>query len=105
MFIDCKPPFLDSFQSEWYLQYYNDHIRLLVMLGGMYLYVHSHGVKFTFNDFPLLSPPPAIPFFSPDMDPLKNLGKQLQVNTPDLLTHLSDQDRISPCNINTTSRR
>ena len=104
MFIDCKPPFVDSFQSEWYLQYYNDHIRLLVMLGGMYLYVHSHGVKFTFNDFPLLSPP-AIPFFSPDMDPLKNLGKQLQVNTPDLLTPLSDQDRISPCNINTTSRR
>ena len=104
MFIVCKPPFLDSFQSEWYLQYYNDHIRLLLMLGGMYLYVHSHGVKFTFNDLPLLYPP-AFPFFSPDMDPLKNLGKQLQVNTPDLLTPLSDQDRISPCNINTTSRK
>ena len=61
------------------------------MLGGIYLYVHSHGVKFTFNDFPLLSPPPPpSPFFSPDMDPLKNLGEQLQVNTPDLLTPLSD---------------
>ena len=60
---------------------------------GIYLYVHSHGVKFTFNDFPLLSPPappPPSPFFSPDMDPLKNLGEQLQVNTPDLLTPLSD---------------
>ena len=40
-------------------------------------------------------------FFSPDMDPSKNLGKQLQANTSDFLTLVSDQDTI---NINTTSR-
>ena len=108
------------------------------MLKGIYLYVRSHGVKLTFDDFavPLLPPPPPllsleVPylksvaivkdesnnvflwssstlqrrefhcFFSPGMDPSKNLGKQLQANTSDFLTLVSDQDTI---NINTTSR-
>ena len=93
MFIDCKPPFLDSFQSEWYLQYYNDHIRLLVMLGEyicMYTLMVSSSPLMIFLSSPPPPPPPPSPFFSPDMDPLKNLGEQLQVNTPDLLTPLSD---------------
>ena len=107
------------------------------MLKGIYLYVRSHGVKLTFDDFPFPSsplPPPLslevpyiksvaivkdesnnffcevrqlckegnfIVFFSPDMDPSKNLGKQLKANTSDFLTLVSDQDTI---NINTTSR-
>lgn len=108
------------------------------MLKGIYLYVRSHGVKLTFDDFPFPSSPLPLPplslevpylksvaivkdesnnfflwssstlqsrelhcFFSPDMDPSKNLGKQLQANTSDFLTLVSDQDTI---NINTTSR-